>query len=315
MKMPFSRRSFLVTGGALVSGPLPASAQLAPVARTPTGDPKFSFLFITDAHLQPELDALKGCRMAFRQAAQENADFVLQGGDHIYDAMAVPMTRARKLLDLYEMTEQELGKKVYHTVGNHDCFGVYLQSKASITNPDFGKNFFRQNFGETYYAFEHKGVHFIVLDSIGITDDRDYEGRIDVTQLIWLKAYLSSIPKAAPIILSTHIPLVTAFYTYADESPALFKHHAMSVINTREVLAALKGYNVLAVLQGHTHVLEYVRHNGILFITGGAISGNWWEGRHLGTPEGYMMVHVDGSEIRTEYKTYGFHAVERHDTE
>ncbi|MFT8483249.1 MAG: metallophosphoesterase [Gluconobacter cerinus] len=307
-----SRRGILGAGGALLSTTLVKGAFGQSTPAIP--HEPFSFLFITDTHLQPELDAMKGCQMAFRAASKEQADFVLQGGDHVYDAMEVSLPRAHKLLDLYEMTEQELGKKVYHTVGNHDCFGIYAKSGASTQNTEFGKNFFRKAFGETYYAFEHKGVHFIVLDSVTITPDRDYEGRFDARQVSWLKAYLQTVPATAPIIISTHIPMVTAFYTYADESPSLFKHQALSTVNTREILALLSGHNVLAVFQGHTHVLEQVEHNGIQFITGGAVSGNWWHGLHLGTPEGYMMVHVENNTVRTEYKTYGFHTVSPQNT-
>ncbi|GBR12494.1 metallophosphoesterase family protein [Gluconobacter frateurii] len=307
-----SRRGILGAGGALLSSTLIKGVSAQTLSAT-TQEP-FSFLFITDTHLQPELDAMKGCKMAFRAASREKADFVLQGGDHIYDAMEVSLPRAHKLLDLYDMTEQELGKKVYHTVGNHDCFGVYTKSGASTQNAEFGKNFFRKAFGETYYAFEHKGVHFIVLDSVTITPDRDYEGRFDARQVNWLKSYLQTVPAGAPIIISTHIPMVTAFYTYADESPSLFKHQALSTVNTREILALLAGHNVLAVFQGHTHVLEQVEHNGIQFITGGAVSGNWWHGLHLGTPEGYMIVHVENNTVRTEYKTYGFHTVSPENT-
>lgn len=104
-----SRRGILSAGGTLLSSTFIKGIS----AQTPsaTTQEPFSFLFITDTHLQPELDALKGCKMAFRAASQEKADFVLQGGDHIYDAMEVTLPRAHKLLDLYDMTEQELGKK------------------------------------------------------------------------------------------------------------------------------------------------------------------------------------------------------------
>nr|WP_231875132.1 hypothetical protein [Gluconobacter thailandicus] len=133
-------------------------------------------------------------------------------------------------------------------------------------------------------------------------------------QVSWLKSYLQTVPAEASIIISTHIPMVTAFYTYADESPSLFKHQALSTVNTREILALLTGHNVLAVFQGHTHVLEQVEHNGIQFITGGAVSGNWWHGLHLGTPEGYMIVHVENNTVWTEYKTYEFHTVSPENT-
>lgn len=133
-------------------------------------------------------------------------------------------------------------------------------------------------------------------------------------QVSWLKSYLQTVTAEASIVISTHIPMVTAFYTYADESPSLFKHQALSTVNTREILALLAGHNVLAVFQGHTHVLEQVEHNGIQFITGGAVSGNWWHGLHLGTPEGYMIVHVENNTVWTEYKTYEFHTVSPENT-
>ncbi|GBQ81879.1 metallophosphoesterase [Gluconacetobacter johannae DSM 13595] len=308
------RRDALISASAALGtsllGTLPAFAGGADTEKREN----FSFLFITDTHLQPELDAQHGCRMCFRQAAGEVADFVLQGGDHVFDAMDVSHERAGKLLDLYEMTEQMLGKKVYHTVGNHDCFGVYASSGCSTGDPEFGKNYFRKAFGETYYAFVHKGVHFIVLDSVTITPDRDYEGRISAEQFAWLRAYLSTVLPGTPLIISTHIPIVTAFYTYADESPSLFKHQALSTVNTREILQLIASHNVLAVFQGHTHVLERVEHGGIPFITGGAVSGNWWHGTHLGTPEGYMVVHVDGNRLSTEYRTYGFRSIDPKNT-
>ena len=49
----------------------------------------FDFLFITDTHIEPELDAPHGCSMALQKAARIRSDFAIHGGDHVYDAMAV----------------------------------------------------------------------------------------------------------------------------------------------------------------------------------------------------------------------------------
>ncbi|MBR0559257.1 metallophosphoesterase family protein [Neokomagataea anthophila] len=302
-----SRRHILGGAGALAGVSLVRGQDMQ--ARSTAVHEAFSFVFMTDTHLQPELDATKGCQMAFRAINKERADFVVQGGDHVFDALGVSKERANKLIDLYEMTEQVIGKKIYHTIGNHDCFGVYEQSGASLSDPEFGKNYFRRIYGQTYYTFVHKGVNFIVLDSIGITDDRKYEGRYDAVQLAWLKVTLDALPAGAPIIVVTHIPMVTAFGTYTDLDHTKLRPSALCTVNTRDVLALLHGHNVLAVLQGHTHVLEHVELNGVPYITGGAICGNWWHGEHLGTPEGYMVVHVDQGSVRTEYKTYGFQTV------
>jgi hypothetical protein len=55
--------------------------------------------------------------------------------------------------------------------------------------------------------------------------------------------------------------------------------------------------------------------NGIAFITGGAVSGTWWEGRFLGTDEGYMLVTVDGDKVSSHYKGFGFKSAHRQDIE
>ena len=48
----------------------------------------FSFIFFTDTHIQPELRAADGCRMCFSQFTGIPADFVMCGGDLVYDALA-----------------------------------------------------------------------------------------------------------------------------------------------------------------------------------------------------------------------------------
>ena len=300
----WNRREFLGISAATISA---AALPLKLHAVAPLED--FSFLFITDCHLQPELDAARGCHDAFSHARTLRADFVLQGGDHVFDALGVGRDRATLLIDLYTKTEQDLGLKVHHTIGNHDCFGVYPASGVLPTDPLYGKKYFEDHFGKLYYSFDHKGVHFIVLDSIGITADRAYEGRVDAAQLAWLAADLKALPAATPIVVSIHIPLVTAFESYEPPPTKPSAHHGLSVANAYEVLPLFEGHNVLAVLQGHTHINEVVNWHGVPYITSGAVSGNWWHGTRMGTPEGFTVVTVSGGKLTTRYETYGFHTI------
>jgi hypothetical protein len=53
-----------------------------------------------------------------------------------------------------------------------------------------------------------------------------------------------------------------------------------------------------------------VEWQGVPYITGGAVSGNWWRGTHLGAAEGYTVVSVRGGRLVTRYETYGFKAVD-----
>ena len=311
-----NRRRFLAAAGlagAYASLPRLASALAArPAAPASTTD--FDFIFLTDTHLEPELDASKGCGMAFRKMRDLHADFALHGGDHVFDALAVKKQRSLSLFDLYDKTQQDLGLKVYHTIGNHDCVGLSPQSGFAPSDPLYGKAFFRERYGKTYYSFDHKGVHFIVLDSIGFTPDRSYEGRIDAAQIAWLAADLHSLSPQMPIIVSVHIPLVSAIDNYLPVPATPYPHHGMTVANSDEVTPLFAGHNVLAVFQGHTHINERVDWHGVPYITSGAVCGNWWQGTRLGTPEGFSVASIRGGKLTVRYETYDFHSVDPHNT-
>lgn len=299
---------------AAIGAPLISSAAAAASVTQSSDSVSFSFAFISDCHIRPELNADKGCADCFEQISASDHDFVIQGGDHIEDALEASRERATMLMDLYQRTEhRHLRKPVHHVLGNHDCLGVFATSGIDPSAPDYGKQFYMDRFGPRYYAFDHKGVHFVVLDSIGLTEDRNYEGRVDAPQLAWLKADLAAQPKGTRIIVVTHIPLVTAMQCYEPEPWLNTPHNWTFVANGREVLRILRDYDVLAVLQGHSHVCEQIELNGIRFISTGAVAGADWRGSFLGTPEGYSEIFISGRTVEARYRTYGFAASDRQD--
>jgi len=274
----------------------------------------FDFSFFTDTHRQPELNANAGCAMAFSRMRSHKVDFAIQGGDHIFDALGAPKQRSLSLFEMYDRTQQDLSLQVHHTIGNHDCLGVYPQSGMQPGDSIYGKRYDEDHVGKTYYSFDHKGVHFIVLDSIGLTPDRAYEGRIDATQVAWLAADLNTQPAAKLIIISVHIPLVSAIDNYTPVPATPPAHHGNTVVNSSELTQLFMGHNVLAVFQGHTHINERVDWHGVPYITSGAVSGNWWHGTRLGTPEGFTVVSIRGGRLSTHYETYGFQSVDPQNT-
>jgi hypothetical protein len=239
-------------------------------------------------------------------------DFAIQGGDHVWDALEVDRQRANALYDLYTKTEQDLGIKVHHTVGNHDAFGVYAKSGVGTDDTGFGKQMFQERIGQTFYSFDHKSYHFIFLDSIQITADRNWEAAIDAAQQDWLKKDLASVPSGTPIVVSIHVPLVTGFHSYV--APGWVPDNQLVVTNAHEVVPLFERHNLLAVLQGHLHVNELVQFKGISYVTRGAVSGNWWRGTHLGTPEGFTVVSLRNGGIDWRYETYGFKSVDPQNT-
>lgn len=319
--MILDRREFLKTVAAAgtVAG-LPGMAGYAwatwkQAGQAPQTGPRgaagtFDFVFFTDTHIEPELDAAHGCDMCFRKIAGLNPEFAIMGGDHVYDALGVDRWRAHRVFELYKKAQQTLEIPLYHTIGNHDVFGVLTKSGVTPSDPAYGKKMFEDRMGRTYYSFDHKGWHFVVLDSIQPTEDRMWEARVDEKQLGWLADDLKSAGSPAPVIVVIHVPLVTAFLTYAESVAAQQKYNTLTVANAPQVLAAFEGHNIVAVLQGHTHINETVEYKKTQYITSGAVCGNWWHGPRMGVPEGFTVVSLREGGISTRYETYGFHSVD-----
>lgn len=249
--------------------------------------------------------------MCFHKIAGLSSDFAFMGGDHVFDAMGVDASRAKVLFDLYQRTEQMLEMKLYHTIGNHDLFGVDPKSGIAPKDPAYGKKLYEDRIGrKTHYSFDHKGYHFFVLDSVQPTEDRQWDARIDDAQIAWLAGDLQKTIPGTPIIGVIHVPLVTAFSNYVPPTPAGGKYNTLSVANAAQIVGLLEQHDVLAVLQGHTHINEIVLYKGTQYITSGAVCGNWWHGSRMGVPEGFMIVSLREGKISTRYETYGFKSVD-----
>jgi Icc protein len=299
-----NRRQFVSVASA--SAALMASHSFLHAAEAPSPE-DFSFIFFTDTHIQPELNAAQGTAMAFHKARSIPADFAIGGGDLVFDVSAVPRSRALSLYDMYTKVEQDLGMKTYHAIGNHDVIGAGADLISS-DDPIYGKRLWRQRFGATFFSFDHKGYHFVILDSIEYKADHSFIGIIDTEQLGWLKKDLASIPASMPIIVVVHMPLATSVFSY-EGSDSYKMSSMLTVTNAKEVIDVLDQYHVIAVLQGHTHLNEQVVWKGKTFLTSGAICGNWWRGNRLGIAEGFTVVHLRQGAFSTEYVTYGFKSV------
>lgn len=309
-----NRRSFLATASLASGALLTGGVRMLNAEAAPPAPGSFDFLFLTDTHIEPELDAAHGCAMAFKKAAGLKAEFAIQGGDHVFDALGVDRKRADALFDLYAQTEQALGFKVHHAIGNHDHFGLFTKSGVEASSSGYGKEMFKERVGATYYSFDHKGYHFVVLDTIQPTDDRSWEARIDDAQLAWLKKDLAALAPGTPIVAAAHVPLVSGVASYGESNPhsnaaQTPRHPQLIVDNANEVVNELQKHNTLAVLQGHTHLNEVVTYRGIHYITSGAVCGNWWHGTRWGTPEGFTVVSLRAGKIEWRYETYGFKTV------
>jgi Icc protein len=131
----------------------------------------------------------------------------------------------------------------------------------------YGKKMFEEHFGKLYYSFDHKGVHFVVLDSVDpLPGWQGYRGFIDAIQMTWLTADLAKLPADTPVIVSIHLPLVTAIPSYSELTPD--HRFSRTIENSDTVLKLFDRHNVIGVLQGHTNIWEQIIWHNVPYVTG-----------------------------------------------
>lgn len=254
--MTMNRRAFLkTTATGLIGAALPLRlVTVAFGADSPAQD--FTFGYISDAHIQQ----IKGTQfvrnwdMGLIRAVREanlltpRPDFFMFGGD-------LAQLGKKEELDHGLEIMSNLRGKVYYVTGEHDYYldlGEYWQSKIS----------------PLYYSFDHKGVHFVVLNSI-LTYDSWIHKKWDVpmdrmlamarldnpdgspfmvgeTQLAWLKKDLEAINRAAPVVVFSHSPI-----------QKIFKPWNFWTEDAEQVQNLLRPFEKVTVIYGHVHQIQY----------------------------------------------------------
>jgi 3',5'-cyclic AMP phosphodiesterase CpdA len=184
------RRSFLTIGAVgAVGAVLPASADAAE---------SFSFVHFTDVHIQPELHAGEGTRRCIaRINASRTRD--LRGRPRV---RRLPWASRANRADLRRIIKPP--QAPLHTiVGNHDVFGI---STTAASFPIDVRQAHQDRIGPLYSSFDHKGWHFVLLDSIrtALGRVRGHQRRTDRS----LKKDRRD-ETGLEVVVVTHIPLVS----------------------------------------------------------------------------------------------------------
>ncbi len=223
------RRKFIqltaLGGGAVFASGLPAFA--AGNAAAAADD--FYFVQLSDVHWgfsgAPNPDAANTLAKAVASvnALDVPPDFIMFTGDltHTTDD---PMVRRTRMAQFKEIVSKLNAKTVRFMPGEHDAA---LDRGAA----------FKEFFGETYYSFDHKGVHFVVIDNVS-----DPGAAIGDPQLQWIKADLARQAKDASIVVFTHRPLF-------DLAPKW----DWATRDGDKAMALLMPYKNVTVFYGHIH--------------------------------------------------------------
>ncbi|MDB4368690.1 metallophosphoesterase [bacterium] len=271
-KIHLGRRAFLINGTLTLT-----AASLCP--RALAGNefkPKLSIGLITDLHYADKpptgsrhyRESLAKLDAAAAQFQKDQISVLVELGDLIDAADSVEIEQ--RYLKTINQKFSKICPNRHYVLGNH-CVDTLKKEE------------FLQGVGqkESYYSFDQRGFHFVVLDACFRSDGVAYERKnfqwtdanIPPAELTWLKEDLKSNEK--PVIVFAHQRL--------DVS----NNHGVK--NNKEVRSLLESSgNVIAVFQGHSHQNDLKTIGGIHYCTLVAMV----EGTGLGN-NGFSTLNID----------------------
>ena len=154
----------------------------------------FHFVQFSDTHwgysgpANPDAEHTLEKAVATVNGLPKQPDFIVFTGDLTHTTDDAKERRAR-MKRFREIVSALQVKDIRFMPGEHD---------ASLDKGEAFKEFF----GDTHYTFDHKGVHFIVLDNVS-----DPAAKLGDEQLAWLAADLKQRKPDDKIVVFTHRPL------------------------------------------------------------------------------------------------------------
>jgi 3',5'-cyclic AMP phosphodiesterase CpdA len=191
----------------------------------------FYFVQLSDVHLgygnakvNPDGPGTLRRAISAVNALEQQPDFVVFTGD-LTQTTDDPKVRRQRLAQFRDMAAELRVRDVRFFPGEHD---------AAL---DRGEAYREVIGGPLYYTFDHKGVHFIVLDNIS-----DPAPILGEKQIGWLKSDLAGRSPDAPIVVLTHRPLF-----------ALYPQWDWATRDGQAAIDALMPFRNVTVFYGHIH--------------------------------------------------------------
>jgi len=270
-----SRRDFFTISGKAGLATMVASAVgvnfgMVQVAEAAVGKGKvtpFRFAILTDAHLfsQPDhkFDAMLEKAVNDVNNMKPLPDFVVYTGDIAQNGKDDQLQKGMKILSKLKMPLKVIP-------GEHDW---YLDMGAA----------WRGHFGNPTWSFDHKGVHFIGMNSILVRDfwtkaGMSAEERMGVMEMLespiagpwgvreeqldWLKKDVKNLKSDTPIVVFTHSPLWDYYPRWNFQTE-----------DAPEIRGILKKFERVMSFHGHVHQTVYNKIGNMGSV--GTLSTSW----------------------------------------
>lgn len=205
-------------------------------------------------------------------------DFVMSVGDYIPGG-ARDQQALDKEWDEFDAIVAKINAPFFTCVGNHDVYPNYeikvdpvTQQAVLVLKENDPQNGSLETYikrhgvkGKTYYSFDYRGSHFVVLDSIMLDDPK----RAD-EQLTWLARDMKKASKAKHVFVFFHVPLLEQSWPGSPQTTPVVSAIAQRVY-------ALFPQGKTTVFNGHWHQMCYIEISNIptyILSSSGAGSGN-----------------------------------------
>jgi hypothetical protein len=291
-------------GGVPPTGAFPATLDFGLLPAAPLNT--YSVLLLADPQVHnPTHVAYYEHRFIRELSARSDFAFGLVLGDIVRNDLS--------LFEPYLPVNARLPGPMFHVVGNHDIDYDATSFTTAVAT-------FNRHFGPANYALMEGSAVFVILNNVftplpgAANAGGDYSGGLTPDAEAFVASLLPHVPPNRLIVLCQHIPFIPGFARPASHRPG----------DQARLLELLRGRNVLA-LSGHTHTQWHAflgeesgwrgRRPLRQWVVGTA-SGSWWGGdpdadglptstMKDGTPPGYGILHLNGTDYRLEYRVAG----------
>lgn len=298
------RRSALKNIGGILLAPSVVTA-----ASNTGKKPVLRVAHLTDVHLKDEFGAPAKFVKCLHHVQQQmpKVDMILNGGDIVFDMNKENIGAIDKQWKLTnDIVKAECSLPVNYCLGNHDIWWNENNKGQALYGKQYSMG--QLKLSKPYYSFMQNGWKFIVLDSVSLdVDGTWYIGKLGDEQFLWLEEELKATDINTPVLIMSHIPILTA--TNLIEDNIVNRWQMLGGDMHTDVSKIIKLFyrhtNVKLCLSGHIHLREKLVYNNVTYICNGAVSGAWWEGNRRETPPGYGLIDLfsDGS-FEEQYVSY-----------
>ena len=209
-----NRRIALKSIGASLLAPALAKANISTDSK-----PVMRIAHITDVHLKDKFGAPAKFTRCLHHLQNQSlkVDLILNGGDIVFDMNKEQQSTIDAQWKLYKnVIKNECSLPVKYCLGNHDIW--WQEDKKDLAIYGKQSSMAQLQLTKPYYSFTQNGWKFILLDSVHLDIDGTwYIGKLGDEQFTWLKRELEQTDTKTPVLIMSHIPILTATNLIDDD--------------------------------------------------------------------------------------------------